>query len=83
MPTEQRRIVRFAIARHIPALLSQLGAAHFVKTSGKSGLHVLLPIGGLLDHAQSRALAEVLARTVCADLPEIATVVRPVAARGR
>lgn len=70
------------IARHIHALLRELGAAHYVKTSGQSGLHVMLPIGGRLDHDHNRALAEVLARTVCAELPEIATVVRPVAARG-
>jgi bifunctional non-homologous end joining protein LigD len=70
------------IARHIHALLRDLDVDHYVKTSGQSGLHVLLPVAGQLDHEQNRALAEVLARTVCADLPEIATVVRPVAARG-
>jgi bifunctional non-homologous end joining protein LigD len=42
----------------------------------------LLPLGARLAHADARALAEVLARVVCADLPEIATVARPLAARG-
>ncbi|MGH2899088.1 MAG: DNA ligase D, partial [Solirubrobacteraceae bacterium] len=33
------------IARHIHALLDGLGAAHFAKTSGQDGLHVLIPLG--------------------------------------
>ncbi len=69
------------IARHIQRMLRDLGAQHFAKTSGQDGIHILLPLAGQLDHAESRGLAEVLARTVCAELPEIATVVRPVAAR--
>ena len=70
------------IARHIHDLLAGLGAAHFAKTSGQDGLHVLVPLGQSLDHDDARRLAEVLARVVCADLPEIATITRPVAARG-
>jgi bifunctional non-homologous end joining protein LigD len=70
------------VARHIHALLGELGAANFVKTSGQDGLHVLVPLGARMGHAHTRTLAEVLARVVCADLPEIATIVRPVAARG-
>jgi bifunctional non-homologous end joining protein LigD len=69
------------VARHIHALLDELGAAHFAKTSGQDGLHVLLPLGGALGHEQARLLAEVLARVVVAELPEIATIARPVAAR--
>jgi bifunctional non-homologous end joining protein LigD len=70
------------IARHLHRLLDDLGAPHFVKTSGQDGLHILVPLGGALNHAQARLLAEVLARIVCADLPGIATITRPVAARG-
>jgi len=42
---------------------------------------VLLPLAGALDHAQARQLAEAIARVVVAELPEIATIARPVAAR--
>jgi bifunctional non-homologous end joining protein LigD len=70
------------IARHIHDMLEELGAAHFVKTSGQDGLHVLLPLAAALDHDDARRLAEVLARAVVADLPKIATITRPVAARG-
>ena len=70
------------IARHIHRLLAQLEARHFIKTSGQDGLHVMLPLGRTLDHRDATALAEVLARVVASELPEIATVTRPVAARG-
>ena len=70
------------IARHLHRLLDELGAPHVVKTSGQAGLHVLVPLARALDHGQARMLAEALARVVVAELPDIATVTRPVAARG-
>jgi bifunctional non-homologous end joining protein LigD len=70
------------VARHLHTLLAELGAAHFVKTSGQDGLHVLVPLGARLGHAEARALAEVLARVVCSERPDIATAARPLAARG-
>ncbi len=70
------------IARHLHRLLGDLGAEHVVKTSGQDGLHIMLPLGGQLDHHETRMLAEALARSVVVDLPEIATVARPVAGRG-
>jgi bifunctional non-homologous end joining protein LigD len=70
------------IARHLHALFDALAAPHFVKTSGQAGLHVLLPLGAAYTHDESRALSEAIARTVCAELPELATVTRPVAGRG-
>ena len=70
------------VARQLHRLLEELGAPHFVKTSGQDGLHVLLPLDGSLDHDQARILAELLARVVVEALPEIATIARPLAARG-
>ena len=43
---------------------------------------MLLPLGALLTHDEARSLAEAIARTLVAELPELATVTRPVAARG-
>jgi bifunctional non-homologous end joining protein LigD len=48
----------------------------FVKTSGSKGLHVLLPMGRQVTHDQARQVAEVLARVLVAEHPEIATVRR-------
>ena len=55
---------------------------HFVKTSGSTGLHVLIPLGARYTHEQSRAMAELLANCVVKQLPEIATVERQLEARG-
>jgi len=70
------------VAKAIHRMLEELGAEHFVKTSGQSGLHIMLPLAGQLGHDQAKKLAEVLARAVCSELPEMATVIRPIAARG-
>lgn len=70
------------IARYVHRLLDDLGAPNFVKTSGQAGIHILVPLGGQLDHDGARALAEVIARVVVSDLPQIATIARPIAARG-
>jgi bifunctional non-homologous end joining protein LigD len=48
----------------------------YVKTSGSTGLHVLLPLGGRLTYEQSRRLGEILARVIVGRLPDIATIVR-------
>jgi bifunctional non-homologous end joining protein LigD len=73
-------VVRLARALH--DLLEPLGVPHFVKTSGQAGLHVLLPLGGALTHAEARTLGEVLARLLASEHPEIATVARPLGERG-
>ncbi|HEX2162699.1 MAG TPA: DNA ligase D, partial [Thermoanaerobaculia bacterium] len=65
-----------AVARAAGALCRDLGLAAFVKTSGASGLHVLLPMGGRVTHEQARQLAELLARTLAAEAPGIASVAR-------
>jgi len=70
------------IARAIFDLAAEIEMPSFVKTSGGSGLHVLFPLGGQLDHDQSRQLAELLARVIVGRLPAIATTARSIAARG-
>jgi len=70
------------VARTVHVLLGDLDVPHFVKTSGQDGLHILLPLDGTLNHAEARMFAELLARVSAAELPEIATVARPLGARG-
>jgi bifunctional non-homologous end joining protein LigD len=69
------------IARHIRALCDAAGIPTFVKTSGSTGLHVLIPLGARYTYEQSRTLAELLARFTAKSLPEIATIVRAVGER--
>jgi bifunctional non-homologous end joining protein LigD len=70
-----------AIARHVHALCEDIGVPNFVKTSGSTGLHVLIPLGARYTYEQSRTLAELLARFTAKSLPEIATIVRSVSDR--
>jgi bifunctional non-homologous end joining protein LigD len=71
-----------AVARRLRQMLAELGCPSFAKTSGQDGLHVMVPLGAQLAHDEAKALGEVLARAVCAELSDIATIVRPLAARG-
>ncbi|HTN52222.1 MAG TPA: ATP-dependent DNA ligase, partial [Anaeromyxobacter sp.] len=51
------------------ALCEELGLPSHPKTTGQRGMHVLVPLGGQLTHAQARALGELLVRAVEAELP--------------
>ncbi|MDH3292580.1 MAG: DNA ligase D [Gemmatimonadota bacterium] len=64
------------VAQALHRLTDEIALPAFVKTSGSSGLHVLVPLGRQCTHEESRALAELLARLVAVQLPEIATVAR-------
>jgi bifunctional non-homologous end joining protein LigD len=70
------------LARALHDLCDGLGLPSYPKTTGQKGLHVLVPLGGKLDHAQARTLGELLARALEAELPEISTTARAIADRG-
>jgi len=64
------------VARTLKELADAAELPCYVKTSGATGMHVLIPLGGLCTFEQSRQLAEALARLVADALPDIATVAR-------
>ena len=70
------------LARAVRALCEELGLPSHPKTTGQRGMHVLVPLGGQLTHAQARALGELLVRAVEAELPEISTTARALGERG-
>ena len=70
------------IARATKALCDDIGLPCFIKTSGSTGLHVLLPLGRQCTYEQARTLGGLLARVIAAELPEIATITRQVEKRG-
>jgi bifunctional non-homologous end joining protein LigD len=70
-----------AVARAIRALCESVEMPCFVKTSGSTGLHVLVPLGGQCTYEQSRALGELVARVIEAELPDIATTTRAIRKR--
>ncbi len=69
------------IAAAIRKLCRQIALPAYPKTSGSTGLHVLIPLGRALTYEQSRALGELIARVIVQQLPEIATIARAVSAR--
>ena len=69
------------VARALHRLCEELELPHFVKTSGSTGLHVLIPLAQQCTYDQSRTLGELLSRVVVAELPEISTIIRPIKGR--
>lgn len=65
-----------ALAREARALCEEIGVPAYPKTSGSTGMHVLIPLARRLDHEQCRTLAELLARVLVMRRPDIATLVR-------
>jgi bifunctional non-homologous end joining protein LigD len=65
-----------AIAHVARRILRESGLRALLKTSGATGMHVYVPLvpGYTYDH--SRMFCEALARLVCRELPQIATVER-------
>jgi len=70
------------LALHLREVLDDLGAPSAIKTSGGTGLHVLVPTGAKVPGEAARQLALLIARLVEAERPDIATTARMVRARG-
>ncbi len=70
------------VGQAVKALCDDIGLPAGIKTSGSTGLHVLIPLGRQVTYEQSRTLGGLLARVIAAQLPEIATVTRQVQKRG-
>jgi bifunctional non-homologous end joining protein LigD len=62
-------------------MLEGIGLHPFIKTTGKTGLHLYVPIARTLDYDSVRAIAETLARRVHAQHPEAVTIEWSTAAR--
>jgi len=70
------------VARVVKDLCDEIELPAFIKTSGSTGLHVMLPMARLVTYEQARQLGGLLARVVANQLPDIATVTRQVGKRG-
>jgi bifunctional non-homologous end joining protein LigD len=69
-------------AQVLRELCESIGLPSYVKTTGKTGLHILVPLARQCTYAQSRTLGELLARVVLRELDNIATITRHVTRRG-
>jgi bifunctional non-homologous end joining protein LigD len=72
-------VVKVALVLH--ELCDEVGLPHFVKTSGSSGIHVLVPMNRQLTYEQSRSFGELLSQVVVSRARDIATVVRAIQRR--
>ena len=70
------------VARAVRTLLEALSLESVVKTSGKRGLHVVVPIAPGPTHERATGFAEQIARAVAKVLPKVATVERMKDKRG-
>jgi bifunctional non-homologous end joining protein LigD len=70
------------LARTLEELLDAIGLPGFPKTSGKSGLHVLVPLGKGQTFGTAVALADLLGKLLVERHPDIATMERIVKRRG-
>jgi bifunctional non-homologous end joining protein LigD len=69
-------------AQALHRLCEAVQLPHYVKTTGKTGLHILIPLARQCTYEQSRTLGELLARLVVNELPQITTITRHVTKRG-
>jgi len=70
------------IARNLRRLLDELELPSYPKTSGQAGMHILIPLGRRYTHEECKTFARVLASLALEANPEIATLARPLHARG-
>ena len=78
--SELRHAVTLALT--LRRLLDEIGLTGFPKTSGQTGLHVLVPLGPNQSFDTARALADLLGRLLVERHPELATMDRMVTRRG-
>ncbi len=76
----REHVVPLALAIH--ALCDDVKLPNYVKTSGQSGLHVLIPLGGQCTFDQARTLAYLIGLLIEKQFPTMATTLRNPAARG-
>jgi bifunctional non-homologous end joining protein LigD len=70
------------VARSLHGILEELELPSYPKTSGASGLHILIPLGRRYTHEECKTFARLLASLGLEANPEIATLARPLHARG-
>ncbi|MBI3030463.1 MAG: DNA ligase D [Candidatus Rokubacteria bacterium] len=70
-----------SVARELHGILDGLGLPSYIKTSGATGLHILVPLGARYTHEEARTFTRLLALLAVQAAPDIATIARPVRSR--
>jgi bifunctional non-homologous end joining protein LigD len=69
------------VAQAAKRLCDRIRLPVYVKSTGSSGLHLMIPLARQCTHEQCRSLGELLARCLVGELPEITTIARQVSQR--
>jgi bifunctional non-homologous end joining protein LigD len=69
------------LAKTMKKVCDEVEMPAFIKTTGKSGLHIMLPLGKQLTYEQCLQLAMLFARLVTDQHPDIATTARTISKR--
>jgi bifunctional non-homologous end joining protein LigD len=70
------------LALSLKELLAEIGLVGYPKTSGQSGLHVLIPMGPGVSFDTAKALVELIGRILQSRHPDVSTMERRVGERG-
>ncbi len=70
------------VAQALHRILEELKLPNYIKTSGATGLHILVPLGARYTHEEARNFAALLASLGVQAEPKLATVARPIRERG-
>lgn len=70
------------LAHRLREWLGEIGLEGFVKTSGQSGMHVLVGLGEGSSFAVARGLADLLGHLLVREFPDISTMERVIEKRG-
>src|SRR5579863_2597625 len=73
--------VGVTIAKALHDKLEELRVVSFMKTSGATGIHIYVPVEPVYTYEQLRTFAEIIARTVTTEHPNLVTSERIVAKR--
>ncbi len=70
------------VARALHEILETIELPNYVKTSGSTGLHILVPLGAAYGYDETRTFARLLAMLAQEAAPDLVTLARPVRSRG-
>lgn len=73
-------LIKVALAAH--KLLEEACEDHYIKTSGKKGLHIFIPLGAQYNYDTIRTFSELLVRILQKQLPDLTSVERMPSKRG-
>lgn len=67
-------VVETALTIH--KLLDKIGADNFIKTSGATGLHIMIPLGAKYTYKEAKIFTELIANITHAQLPKTTSIIR-------